>query len=133
MESVKVYDCTVRLGGGLLHTVPKSRISAQEIRLLKHIHGDDAIVGVKELGHLDGWTVNEELNSLAERYSQEPDKRDGVKMVEKVFGVVLSDFDSWLLAREEERERQEAETEVLQAMENAAANRGTLVRSKATT
>ena len=90
---VKVYNCVVRLGGSLLHTVPKERISGEEVRLLKAIHGDDAIANLKEIGHLDGWARDDELNMLADRYSQEPDKRDGRRLVEKVFGTLLTNFD----------------------------------------
>lgn len=129
---VKVYNCVVRLGGSLLHTVPKERISGEEVRLLKAIHGDDAIANLKEIGHLDGWARDDELNMLADRYSQEPDKRDGRRLVEKVFGTLLTNFDAWLLAKEAEREAEEAETAVMQKIEDAARGRGTLVRSGAT-
>ena len=131
-DVVKVYNCVVRLGGSLLHTVPKERISGEEVRLLKSIHGDDAIANLKEIGHLDGWARDDELNMLADRYSQEPDKRDGRRLVEKVFGTLLTNFDAWLLAKEEEREAEEAETAVMQKIEDAARGRGTLVRSGAT-
>ena len=100
----EVYNCRVRLGGSLLHEVPKERISGEEVRLLRHIHGDDAIVDLRELGTLEGYTRDEELNSLADRFAQEADKRDGRKLVEKVFGVSLDDFDRWLLNKGTEAE-----------------------------
>lgn len=130
--AVKVYNCIVRLGGNLLHTVPKVRISGEEIRLLKAIHGDDSIAEVKELGTLDGWTRDEELLDLADRYSTDVEKREGRKLVEKVFGISLNDFDDWLMQKEIAEAGRQDEVQALRAIEESATARGTLVRSGAT-
>jgi len=129
---VKMYSCVVRLGGSLLHTVPKDLVSGEEIRMLKHIHGDDSIANLKEVGVLEGLTRDEELRSLADKFSQEADKRDGRALVEKIFGVTLTDFDDWLLRKQGEAEEVEQEAAALRALNDAAAARGTLVRSGAT-
>lgn len=116
-NSVKFYNCQVRLGGSLLHTVPKTRISGEEVRILRSLHGDDSIVELREVGRADDkWTRAEELNSLADRYSSEPDKRDGRRLVEKVFGLTLDDFDSWLMDKEIAEEARMDEQRALQAM-----------------
>ena len=117
---VKFYNCMVRLGGSLLHTVPKQRISGEEVRLLKHLHGDDAIVELREVGIAQDWTRNEELNVLADRYSSEPDKKDGRKLVEKVFSITLDDFDTWLMDKELAEENRQDEEKALRAMNSQA-------------
>ncbi len=121
MSTVKYYNCQVRLGGSLLHTVPKKRITGEEVRLLKHLHGDDSIVELKEVGAATDETREEVLNALADSYSSEPDKRDGRKLVEKVFGVTLDDFDSWLMTKEIAEEERQDEARALSAI-NAQAN-----------
>ena len=133
MEVVKVYNCQVRLAGSLLHSVPKMRISGEEVRLLKTLHGDDAIVELKEIGSLDGWSRNDELLDLADRYSVEVGKADGRKLVEKVFGVMLNNFDDWLLTKELAEEDRKDEAAALQQLEQTANSKGTMVRSGATT
>lgn len=117
---VKFYNCMVRLGGSLLHTVPKQRISGEEVRLLRHLHGDDAIVELREVGIAQDWSRNEELNVLADRYSSEPDKKDGRKLVEKVFGTSLDDFDSWLMDKELAEEDRQDQEKALRAMNSQA-------------
>jgi hypothetical protein len=120
MSTVKYYNCQVRLGGWLLHTVPKSRISGEEVRILKHLHGDDSIVELREVGVATAETREEVLNALADTYSSDPEKHDGRKLVEKVFGVTLSDFDSWLMEREIAEETRQDEQRALQAMNQQA-------------
>jgi len=130
-EEIKVYDCLVALGGNLLHTVPKRRITGEEIRLLQTLHGQDAVSQVREVGALDGWTREEEFHDLADRYSQDPTRIDGRKLVEKVFGVTLFNFDAWLAKKEEDEEQRQDAAESLAAIEEAATAKGTFVRSTA--
>jgi hypothetical protein len=47
---VKLYNCSVNLGGPILHLVPKSQITAAEMLILIHLHGDDCLRMVEELG-----------------------------------------------------------------------------------
>lgn len=84
---MKVYDAQVRLAGNMLQTVPRYRITEREIRLLRTIHGGDAVTDIKEVGDTD---ASEEsiLNELAGRYSK--------KRVEQVFNVSLDNFEQWL-------------------------------------
>ena len=130
-EEIKVYDCLVALGGNLLHTVPKRRITGEEIRLLQTLHGQDAVSQVALRGALDGWTREEEFHDLADRYSQDPTRIDGRKLVEKVFGVTLFNFDAWLAKKEEDEEQRQDAAESLAAIEEAATAKGTFVRSTA--
>jgi aminoglycoside phosphotransferase (APT) family kinase protein len=84
---MKVYDAQVRLAGNMLQTVPRYRITEREIRLLRTIHGADAVTDIKEVGDTD---ASEEsiLNELAGRYSK--------KRVEQIFNVSLDNFEQWL-------------------------------------
>ena len=46
---MKYYNCRVRVGGNLNNEVPKSKISAAEVTVLREIHGFDAVVDLKEV------------------------------------------------------------------------------------
>ena len=50
---MKVYNCMVNLGGPILHLVPKENISAAEIHLLLHMHGDDVVRNIEETGSVN--------------------------------------------------------------------------------
>lgn len=43
---MQLHNVTVRLGGSLNNTVPKFRVTAAEVLVLRHIHGDDSVVDV---------------------------------------------------------------------------------------
>jgi len=45
---MQTYDCKVRLGGELKNEVEKLECTAAEIMVLRHIHGSDAVVGLKK-------------------------------------------------------------------------------------
>lgn len=47
---MKLYSCKVRIGGSLYNEVRKSDVTAPEIVILKHMHGDDAVVEIEETG-----------------------------------------------------------------------------------
>jgi hypothetical protein len=96
---MKLLNCTVRLGGNLLHSVPKERVSEREIMLLKHIHGSDAIVDLKHVGDIEV-PVKDEYRRLARFY--------GLKNVEECFDVKLENFAEWL---EEQLQNEEAQRE----------------------
>jgi hypothetical protein len=84
---VNLYNCTVRLGGNLMQTVPKHNVTQPEIRLLRAIHGADGVADIGQFGEdaRDERTVHLEL---AREY--------GRARVEKTLGVSLDDFDEWL-------------------------------------
>ncbi len=82
--------------------------------------GDDAIVELREVGIAQDWSRNEELNVLADRYSSEPDKKDGRRLVEKVFSITLDDFDAWLMDKELAEEDRQDQEKALRAMNSQA-------------
>ena len=43
---MRLYDCHVRLGGTTSSEVPLSDITAAEILILRHLHGDDGVVRI---------------------------------------------------------------------------------------
>lgn len=108
LEKVKVYDCEVRHGGNLLHSIPRQAATQREIKLLRHIHGDDAVVGVKEVGE-SAINTEEELYELAVRYSKTSNPAHGRRLVENVFHVELTRFPQFLADRDAlaEMDRQE--------------------------
>lgn len=43
---MQICDCTVRLGGSVLHTVRKVDVTPAEIAILQHLHGEDSVVEI---------------------------------------------------------------------------------------
>ena len=85
---MKLYHCRVQIGGDVGgHEVPKRNITEKELRLLKHIHGNDTIKGLEPAGEIERDDMDE-YRRLATIYRQ--------KRVEKFFGVELENFETWL-------------------------------------
>lgn len=75
---MKLFNCNVRLGGNVLHDVPKYGLSEMEIRVLQSMHGDDAVYGIKSAGEVER-SDHEEASILADTY--------GAKRVSEVSGI----------------------------------------------
>jgi hypothetical protein len=58
---------TVRLAGDLRNTVELAEVSPAEVLVLRHIHGNDAVVNVRPNGNDRGRSVDER-GRLTERY-----------------------------------------------------------------
>lgn len=85
---MKLYNCMVQVGGDVGgHEVPKKNITEKELRLLKHIHGNDAIKALAPAGDIEREDMDE-YRRLATIYR--PSK------VAKFFGIDLENFDDWL-------------------------------------
>ena len=86
---MKTYSCKVRLGGSVMHEVPKDEVTAAEVTILRYIHGDDAVLEIKPVGDIDRSDVAE-LDRLRETYGQTGDgdvispRKD---IVSKLFGI----------------------------------------------
>jgi hypothetical protein len=78
---MRLFDCQVRLAGDLNHVVPRYAVTEQEILMLRNLHGNDAVVRIKQVGDAKDRTEAEELQRLALLYSQD--------RVEKLFMVKL--------------------------------------------
>jgi hypothetical protein len=114
----ELFDCTLRLGGNIFHTLSRKGITDKEMRLLKAMHGNDAVVDVKKVGETE-MEDREELFSLVRKYSTSADtltntdgaRVTGRRLVERVFGVSLHDYESWL--------EQQVELETMEREERA--------------
>jgi len=108
MAKMKTYNVNVRLGGNILHSVPRNNITERELYLLSQIHGSDAIVDQKEVSEID---VSEKILDfqLAREY--------GRGVVERNFSKALVGFDDWLAATMEKEEQALAER--MEARSNA--------------
>lgn len=87
---MKLYECKVRLGGSVADEVRKSAVTAAEISVLQHIHGEDAVLEVRETAekafNLD---PNHPRYSLPRTEDDELDRLGAVygeQVVQKVFG-----------------------------------------------
>lgn len=63
-------SATIRLGGSLLHTVRKHKISPAEVVVLRAVHGDDAVAEM-ELDRAEPTRRAEELEMLVTTYGEE--------------------------------------------------------------
>lgn len=74
------YNCYVRPAGQLTHEVPKTNCSAQELVLLRFIHGADAVVRITKAGEFKEFDKDTELRRLAQIYDP--------RVVGRVFNVL---------------------------------------------
>lgn len=66
------YSCNVRPGAELTHEVPRINISAAEIMVLQHIHGEGSVVNIRVgKGAGDKTTHKDEYDRLVEQYGLE--------------------------------------------------------------
>ena len=47
---MKIYNCKVRLHGDVRDEVRRKNVTSGEIRVLRQIHGDDAVIEISPLG-----------------------------------------------------------------------------------
>lgn len=66
---MRLYDCHVRLGGKTSNEVPLFAITAAEIIVLRHIHGDDSVVRVEPAGetHVNQFELRDQFRAQYER------------------------------------------------------------------
>lgn len=103
----------VRHAGEIGHTIRRDNITEFEIRILKRLHGSDAVVDIVQTGEVER-TENDEHKRLARFY--------GLATVEKVFNVVLDDYSDWIgKTLDEEHEARDA----AQAARDEAAQKAT--------
>lgn len=115
---MELFDCTLRLGGNIFHTLVRNGVTDREIRLLRAMHGNDAVVDLKKVGDRE-IVEREELFSLVRKYSTSADtltntdgaRLTGRRLVERVFSVSLHDYDGWL--------EQQVELETMEREERA--------------
>lgn len=133
---LKIYDVSVRHAGNLGHEIPKSGVSNIEITLLRRIHGEDAVVNIKQIGARDVESEQDEYFRLARHYTRQK--------VERAFNTVLDGFERWLeaqvevehqqiAARAEERQKKFGVDMAEQQIRDGEAARERLVEQQAAT
>lgn len=88
---MKLYDCKVRLGGSLYNEVPKTGLTAAEIHILRHLHGNDAVADITEAGK-NSTTQAQERERLIEVYGdglrgQQINKTSPAQAFSEIFGI----------------------------------------------
>lgn len=86
----KLNSAMIRHAGNPGHTIARDGMTEYELRLLRRIHGSDAVFDVRETGEVEREERQEYL--LLARYY-------GVEIVEKTFMVVLDEFADWVEAK----------------------------------
>lgn len=120
MAKIKVdlFDASLRLGGNLLHEVPRAKITQKEITLLRAMHGEDSVVNIKRIGEVEV-DDREELLLLARKYSNTSDEMSGKRLVEKVLSLPLPEFADWL-AEQHEYEEMEIRERMLNSQKHVS-------------
>lgn len=80
---MKHYNCRVRLRGDVGLEVPKQNVSEIEIHMLRAIHGQDSVVGIKKVSEVNT-TQEDELRRLGDMYTD--------KVVEAALNVKITRF-----------------------------------------
>lgn len=111
---MRYFNCLVKLGGEpILMQAPRLHISEDEVKVLRHLHGDDAISQLAQIAEHDTDRA-QHLYQLARFYGNR-------KMIEDLFRVALDNFEGWLedaiLAEDQERDQR------MQMQQIQAANR----------
>jgi hypothetical protein len=67
---MQLANIVLRLGGSVLHTVPKDKVTPAEILVLQRIHGSDAVVDVRPAGEDKNRRHQAEFDRLTLRYDR---------------------------------------------------------------
>lgn len=115
---LRLFDCIVLHGhatGFNGHQIPKKGVTEKELILLRHLHGQDNVTGIKEAGKRDV-DEQEEMYRLAREYGSAADPMRGAKRVEEVFGYSMHGYGDWLSLQAD----MEAEAASSRGLEKAA-------------
>lgn len=82
----ELYSAKIRLAGKLENEVWKHELTAPEIHVLRHIHGNDAVLEIKSTGKKVKRDEDQERARLAQFYRNGPEKA-GEKLIASIFGV----------------------------------------------
>jgi hypothetical protein len=75
---MKFYSLDVRPAGDVLNSVPRTGVSAAEVHALRHVHGQDAVANIVEMGE-------QRVNPRKER--KRLDEKFGEAKMKALFGI----------------------------------------------
>jgi len=84
---MEIYDCKVLIGGSRMNEARKEGISAAEIVMLRHLHGDDSVLDITHVGTSDISDVEvRDMLSLTYGPGDVDTTRAGPAILREVFG-----------------------------------------------
>lgn len=84
MPKLEVANIMLALGGDAGNTVPKYRITAAEVAVLRLIHGNESVTDIEPVGHEER-THRQELTRLTDRYGRNIEGRTQAPAVMQLF------------------------------------------------
>jgi len=69
---MQMYKATIRPGGQVTHEVPRDNLTAAEVILLRHIHGDDAVLHLGRTKTSTKFKRDAERDRLVAAYGDKP-------------------------------------------------------------
>jgi hypothetical protein len=85
-REMHLYNCKVRLSGSLYNEVPKTKITAAEIDVLRILHGDDAVADIEKSGNDPKLTDVGVKDHLHRVYGEALRKRENDRSILEIFG-----------------------------------------------
>lgn len=116
-RTIELFDILLRHQGNKDHEIPKIGVSATEIKLLRAMHGEEAIPDQAIKPHTVAGKhitrdveLKTELFELAKKYANTADPMSAKKKIESVFATTLVGYDKWVseLMEMEQMEQEEA-------------------------
>lgn len=75
---MKLYVCKLRLAGAVVNEVMKADVTAAEIEIFRHLHGDDSVLDIKETADVKRSSA-EERSRLRDLYAN-PEKLNSLQL-----------------------------------------------------
>lgn len=101
---VELFDIHLWHQGNKDHEIPKTAVTATEIRLLRAMHGQESVPDERIKPHLiDGKHATREIDpkielfELARKYANTADPLSAKKIIEKAFSTTLIGYDKWVM------------------------------------
>ena len=87
---MRFYSAKVRLAGNPYHEVLKTDLSAPEIIVLRHVHGEDAVLDIRQTGERQVDHIEERKRLEREYTSFTDDDGNTRSIVPTLFGALYS-------------------------------------------
>lgn len=83
---MEIYNAKILLGGSRDNEVRKTYITASEVLLLRHIHGDDSVIEIVHVGTCKAITGKHVREILAVAYAPDDNGPGGPALLKELFG-----------------------------------------------